>query len=77
MLYVTLGISLSFAILLFFLTPATAGHYLGEWLNIGSAWLVNLIEGILRILILIAYVWLISGWKTSNGFSATTAQSTK
>lgn len=60
MLYVTLGISLSFAILLFFLTPATAGHYLGEWLKIESPWLVNLAEGILRILILIAYVWLIS-----------------
>jgi len=60
MLYVTLGISLTFAILLFFLTPATAGHYLGKWLNIQSPWLVNLIEGVLRIIILVAYIWLIS-----------------
>jgi len=60
MLYVTLAISLSFAILLFFLTPATAGHYLGEWLNIQSAWLTNLVEGIIRILILVGYIWLIS-----------------
>ncbi|HKJ27020.1 MAG TPA: DUF1385 domain-containing protein [Anaerolineales bacterium] len=60
MLYVTLAISLSFAILLFFLTPATAGHYLGEWLKIESAWLTNLVEGIIRILILVGYIWLIS-----------------
>jgi uncharacterized protein YqhQ len=60
MLYITMAISLSFAILLFFLTPATAGHYLGEWLNIESAWLVNLVEGIIRILILVVYIWLIS-----------------
>ncbi len=60
MLWVTMAISLSFAVLLFFLTPATAGHYLAKWTNIQSAWLVNLIEGIIRILLLIGYIWLIS-----------------
>lgn len=59
-LYITMAISLSFAVALFFLTPATAGHFLGDWLNIESAWVTNLVEGIIRILILIAYIWLIS-----------------
>jgi len=60
MLYLTMAFSLSFAVLLFFLAPATAGHYLGDWFNIGSGWVTNLIEGIIRILILIAYILLIS-----------------
>ncbi len=60
MLYITMAFSLSFAILLFFLAPATAGHYIGDWLNIDSSWLTNLVEGIIRILILIAYILLIS-----------------
>jgi len=60
MLYITMAISLSFAVALFFLTPATAGHFLGDWLNIQSAWVTNLVEGIIRILILIGYIWLIS-----------------
>jgi uncharacterized protein YqhQ len=60
MLYITMAISLGFAVVLFFLTPATAGHFLGDWLKIESAWLTNLIEGIFRILILIGYIWLIS-----------------
>ena len=59
-LYITMAISLSFAVALFFLTPATAGHFLGDWLNIQNAWVTNLIEGIIRILILIVYIWLIS-----------------
>ena len=59
-LYLTMAFSLSFAVLLFFLAPATAGHYLGDWFNISSGWVTNLIEGIIRILILIAYILLIS-----------------
>ena len=60
LLYITMAFSLGFAVLLFFLAPATAGHYLGDWLSIGSGWVTNLIEGIIRILILIAYIMLIS-----------------
>lgn len=59
-LYITMAISLSFAIGLFFLAPATAGHYVADWINISSNWVTNLIEGIIRILILIGYIVLIS-----------------
>ncbi|MEJ2486783.1 MAG: DUF1385 domain-containing protein [Anaerolineales bacterium] len=59
-LYITMAISLAFAIGLFFLAPATAGHYLADWLNISSNWVTNLVEGIIRILVLIAYIVLIS-----------------
>ena len=60
LLYLTMAFSLGFAVLLFFLAPATAGHYLGDWFTISSGWVTNLIEGIIRILILIAYILLIS-----------------
>jgi uncharacterized protein YqhQ len=59
-LYLTLALSLGFSILLFFLAPATAGHLLGGWLQIETPWLVNLAEGIVRILILIGYLLLIN-----------------
>jgi uncharacterized protein YqhQ len=59
-LYITLAISITFSIALFFLAPATVGHYLGDWLRISSPWVVNLLEGIVRILILIGYILLIS-----------------
>jgi uncharacterized protein YqhQ len=58
-LYLTLGLSLLFGIGLFFLLPAGIGgaaeHYLG-W----SPWLNNLLEGVLRLLLLIGYIWAIS-----------------
>jgi uncharacterized protein YqhQ len=57
-LYLTLGLSLTLGIGLFFLLPAGIGglaeHYLG-W----SSWLNNLVEGLLRLLFLIGYVWAI------------------
>ena len=58
-LYLTMGLSLVFGIGLFFLLPAGIGglaeHYLG-W----SSWLNNLVEGLLRLLLLIGYIWGIS-----------------
>ncbi len=58
-LYLTLGLSLTMGIGLFFLLPAGLGglaeHYLG-W----SPWLNNLTEGVLRLLFLIGYIWGIS-----------------
>ena len=58
-LYLTLGLSLTLGIGLFFLLPAGLGglaeHYLG-W----SPWLNNLTEGVLRLLFLIGYIWGIS-----------------
>jgi uncharacterized protein YqhQ len=59
LLYVTMAISLSIAVALFFLAPAAAGHLLGDWLRIENAWTANLVEGIVRLLILIGYISLI------------------
>ncbi len=60
MLYITLAISLTIVIVLFFLAPATAGHYLSDWLNIQGAWITNLVEGAIRLGLLVGYIWLIS-----------------
>jgi uncharacterized protein YqhQ len=55
-LYLTLGTSLVFGIGLFFLLPAGIGglaeHYLG-W----SPLVNNLLEGVIRLLLLIGYIW--------------------
>jgi uncharacterized protein YqhQ len=56
-LYVTLFISLALSIGLFFLAPATIGHYLREWLHIQNAWITNLFEGLIRLAILVGYIW--------------------
>jgi uncharacterized protein YqhQ len=57
-LYLTLGLSMAIGIGVFFLLPAGVGglaeHYLG-W----SPFLNNLLEGILRLLLLIGYIWAI------------------
>jgi uncharacterized protein YqhQ len=55
-LYLTLGTSLGFAILLFFLAPAAIGH-LGERFLGVSNWVGNFIEGIIRLAIVILYIW--------------------
>jgi uncharacterized protein YqhQ len=57
-LYITLAISLSLGIGLFFLLPAALGglteNYLG-W----TSWIANLIEGMVRLILLVAYIWAI------------------
>lgn len=58
-LYLTLAGSLAFSVALFFLLPATISHWIGNATNITSAWSTNLVEGIIRISILIGYMWLI------------------
>lgn len=60
-LWLTLGISLTFAIGLFMLTPAALGHFTESLLGEGSqaAWLGNLVEGLVRLAILIAYIVII------------------
>lgn len=55
-LYVTLGISLIFGIGLFFLAPAAVGQ-LAEKLLGWNAWVGNLLEGAIRLVLLIGYVW--------------------
>lgn len=58
MLYVTLGISLLFGVGVFFLAPALISGLIERFTSI-SAWVSNLIEGGLRLIILILYLWLI------------------
>ena len=68
-LIITLIISLAFAVSLFFLLPASAGHFFEQFLvSVFSldasqantaAWLGNLLEGALRLTILIGYIWFI------------------
>jgi uncharacterized protein YqhQ len=57
-LYLTLGIAMVFGIGLFFLLPAGVGglteHYLG-W----NAWWSNILEGVVRLALLVGYVWAI------------------
>lgn len=60
-LYITFGLSVVIALLLFALLPAGGGwlteHYL-RW----NAWQSNLVEGILRLLLLLGYIWLVGFW---------------
>ncbi len=57
-LYLTLGLSLAFGISLFFLAPAAIGQLFEH--NFGlNTWWGNLVEGIVRLLLLICYVWAI------------------
>ena len=59
LLYITLATSMVFFVAIFFLTPATAGHFFRDWLNIESAWVTNLFEGFVRLGMLVGYIWLV------------------
>jgi uncharacterized protein YqhQ len=68
-LYGSLAISLLFALGIFFILPAAVGHFAESWFAFGgespavggasSAWGGNLVEGLVRLAILIAYIWAI------------------
>ncbi len=55
-LYLTLGLSLTIGVGLFFVLPAGVGslaeHFLG-W----NVWWNNLLEGVIRLLLLVGYIW--------------------
>ncbi|MFC2028567.1 DUF1385 domain-containing protein [Chloroflexota bacterium] len=55
-LYLTMGLSLTIGLGLFFLLPAGVG-YLTEHFLFLDAWVSNLIEGLIRLLLLIGYIW--------------------
>ncbi|HEX6035765.1 MAG TPA: DUF1385 domain-containing protein [Anaerolineales bacterium] len=57
-LYITLAISLSIGIGLFFLLPAGIGG-LGERYLGWNPWIANLTEGVVRLILLIGYIWAI------------------
>lgn len=56
LLYLTLFISLSIGIALFFLAPAALGQLSERFLGIGSWW-GNLLEGLVRLGLLVGYIW--------------------
>ena len=60
-LYVTLLFSLALSIGLFFLLPAGAGHLFQNVLGINPYW-SNVLEGLVRLLILVGYIWLVALW---------------
>lgn len=57
-LWFTLAFAFVFGISLFFLVPASIGQ-LSENLLAWNAWWGNLLEGLIRLALLIAYIWLI------------------
>ncbi len=60
-LYLTLGLSLAFGIGLFFLLPAGIGGWVEHALaqTASALWIGNLLEGLLRLLLLVGYIWAI------------------
>ena len=54
-LYITLGISLAFGIGLFFLAPAAAAQLVERYLGL-NAWWGNLVEGLVRLALLVGYI---------------------
>ena len=57
-LYLTLGLTFLVAIGIFFLAPAGVG-WLSEHFLHWNAWWSNLLEGVLRLLLLLGYLWVI------------------
>ncbi|MBN1315230.1 MAG: DUF1385 domain-containing protein [Anaerolineales bacterium] len=52
-----LAVSFGFGIGLFFLLPAFVAGLIEKWLGIESAILGNLVEGVIRLFLLIGYIW--------------------
>jgi uncharacterized protein YqhQ len=55
-LYITLGVALLFGVLIFFVGPAALGGWIGDTLK-WNTWWTNLLEGIIRLFIIIGYIW--------------------
>ena len=58
LLYITLAASLAIGIGVFFLLPALLSGLLARFTSI-NAWIINLFEGLFRLLLLIIYLWVI------------------
>jgi uncharacterized protein YqhQ len=57
----TVVVSLTFAVLLFFVLPTFVARGLVSWLNLTEYHILeNLIEGVIRLMLLIGYIWGIS-----------------
>jgi uncharacterized protein YqhQ len=55
-LYLTMGIALALGIGIFFLAPATAGQLAEKFLGL-NAWFSNLLEGVIRLGLMVGYIW--------------------
>lgn len=56
----TVLLSLSFSILLFFVLPTFVAHQTAVWLNLGESQIAeNIIEGVVRLALLVGYIWVI------------------
>jgi len=55
-LFISLFISFAIAIALFFLAPAGLAALLEKWFNL-TAFIGNLIEGLVRLILVIGYIW--------------------
>lgn len=55
-LYLTLGLSFALGIAIFFLAPALVGQLGERFLGLNSWW-GNLVEGLIRLILLVAYIW--------------------
>lgn len=58
MLYLTMAVSMFFAIGLFFLAPALVSALIARFVEM-SPWVGNLLEGVFRLVMLIVYLWAI------------------
>ena len=58
LLYLTMFVSIGLAVGLFFLAPAAAGQLFERLLRVNSWW-GNLLEGLVRLILLIGYIWAI------------------
>ena len=57
-LYITLTVSLALGIGLFFLFPAAVGGLTEKYFG-WTSWIANLVEGIVRLVLLVGYIWAI------------------
>lgn len=55
-MYLTIGLSLAVAVAIFFVAPAAVGHLIERLLHI-NAWWSNVVEGIVRLALMIGYIW--------------------
>jgi uncharacterized protein YqhQ len=55
-LYLTIGLSLTIGVVFFFLAPAWIGQLLERYLQ-WSAWWSNLAEGLIRLGLVVGYIW--------------------
>ena len=61
-LYLTLAISLLIAVALFFVGPAGLGSLIQKWTGI-STLAMNLVEGLIRLALIVLYIWAIGRMK--------------